>query len=162
MDFILFSNGKINLHLRVLYKREDHYHEIESIFAPLPIYDIITIHIKNFSDFATHIEECSIKTSNQIPLKNKCLFEEVTERRDIKKNLIYRLLVTLLKRKIKIPKMQIYLEKYIPPGTGVGGGSSNVGAILKFLILQNILDFPTGLSIAETLGSDVPFFYIIH
>ncbi len=158
MYFTLFSNGKINLYLRVLYKREDHYHEIESIFAPLPIFDIITIKIKNFSDYAIQVEDCPIKTTNRIHINNKSLFEEVSERGDLTKNLIYQLLQILLEKNIKIPKMEIYLEKYIPPGSGVGGGSSNAGTILRFLTQQKIIDFSTALRIAEKIGSDVPFF----
>ncbi|MFN3604202.1 MAG: 4-(cytidine 5'-diphospho)-2-C-methyl-D-erythritol kinase [Leptonema sp. (in: bacteria)] len=158
MYFTLFSNAKINLYLRVLYKRKDNYHQIESIFAPIPIYDIVIIKIENFQNFAQSIDDFTIKTKNVIRLKNKNSFEEVSERGDIKKNLIYQLLENLLNRRIQIPKMEIFLEKHIPPGSGVGGASSNAGFLLRFLIKQKFIDFSLGLHIANSIGSDVPFF----
>lgn len=158
MNFVLFSNGKINLYLRVLYKRKDQYHEIESIFVPIPIFDLITLKILNFSDYASSIEDFSFQTINKINLSNAELFEEVTEKRNIKKNLIYQVFDQLLKYKIKIPKLEIYLEKHIPAGSGIGSGSSNAGTLLRFMIKQKWIDFSTGMQIAESLGSDIPFF----
>lgn len=158
MNFVLFSNGKINLYLKVLYKRKDQYHEIESIFVPIPIFDRITIKISNFSDYAKSMEDFSFQTINNIYLSNRELFEEVTERKNIEKNLVYQVLNKLVSKQIKIPKLQVVLEKNIPPGSGIGSGSSNAGSLLRFMIKQKWIDFSTGLEIAKSLGSDIPFF----
>ncbi len=156
MHFKFRSNAKINLFLKVLYKRDDGYHQIESIFLPISIAD--TIYIKIEQGIARNIDDILFTTINYIPLENRNLFEEVTERGNIKNNLVYKLFEKLFQLNLQLPVLNIQLIKRIPPGSGVGGGSSNVATILRFLIQQNYLSFNDAIKIAESIGSDVPFF----
>lgn len=156
MHFKFRSNAKINLFLKVLYKRNDGYHQIESIFLPISIAD--TIYIKMEQGIAHGIEDIKFESINSIPLKNRYLFEEVSERGNIKNNLVYKLFEKLFQLNLQLPILKIKILKKIPPGSGVGGGSSNVATILRFLIQQNYLSFNDAIKIAEGIGSDVPFF----
>ncbi len=156
MHYKFRSNAKINLFLKILYKRNDGYHQIESIFLPISIADTIYIGIEQGT--ARNIEDIKFESINYIPLENRHLFEEVSERGNTKNNLVYKLFEKLFQLNIKLPVLKIKILKKIPPGSGVGGGSSNVATILRFLIQQNRLSFNDALKIAESIGSDIPFF----
>ena len=132
------ANAKINLGLFISSKRSDGYHNIESLFLPIPWYDEIQFkRSDSFSFSASGIE---------IP-------------EDPKGNLICRA-YELLRADFDLPPIQIQLRKHIPIGAGLGGGSSDGAMMLKALNT----DFDLGLSetalcdYAFQLGSDCPFF----
>jgi len=132
------SFAKLNLDLRVLHKRPDGYHELRTIFQTISLRDTLSIEF----DFAkqSQIEICS---SLNIP-----------------DNLIVRsakLLLDYLKIKAWV---RFSLSKRIPMGAGLGGGSSNAAAVLIALPpLTGKRIRPAELvRLAESLGSDVPFF----
>lgn len=139
MDEIsLTSLAKINIGLNILGKRDDGFHDLETIFYPLLLTDIITI-----------------KKSNQLKIVSNS--EELN---NIKDNLINRSIESLeLYCNRKIP-VYVNLEKNIPIGAGLGGGSSNAAATLKAITrLYELTISPSDLTeIALSLGSDVPFF----
>jgi len=137
---ILFPNAKINLGLKVLDKRDDGFHNIETILYPVELYDILEI-------LPSEGEETSFTSSGlEIPGENNnnlCLKA-------------YHILSTAF----HLPPVKIHLHKVIPIGAGLGGGSSDGAFTIKLL---NEL-FSIGLSDQEMmnfsgqLGSDCAFF----
>jgi 4-diphosphocytidyl-2-C-methyl-D-erythritol kinase len=131
--------AKINIGLNIVRKREDGYHDLETLFYPL----------NNLCD-AILIEE-----SNSL--------EILTDSPALKKqedNLIYKAVKLLSKEIGNEIKVKITLEKNIPIGAGLGGGSSDAAATLKALNELFELKIPKErlLKLALRLGSDVPFF----
>ena len=137
---IVPSLAKLNLHLRVLYKRLDGYHELRTIFQTVSLHDTLTI------DFE--------------PGKRSSI--ELNSSTDIPDNLVLRA-AHLTADELKIrASLRIWLKKKIPMGAGLGGGSSNAAAVL--IALTALAGKPVPLSelvrLGEQLGSDVPFFYM--
>jgi 4-diphosphocytidyl-2-C-methyl-D-erythritol kinase len=135
---------KINLHLAIGKRRNDGFHSIESIFTTLAFSD--TLRFK----FSTLDEETCLFTNWETPA------EGIPDG----KNLILRA-ISLFREQTGLKKgLVVHLDKRIPPGSGLGGGSSDAAAVLLAL---NLLS-GTALSIqglaemALVLGSDVPFF----
>ncbi len=139
MSKIIFkSPAKINIGLNIIRKREDGYHDLETIFYPLLLSDILTFEKADDTTLESN--------SNEI--------------NSLKTNLIFtalEYLESIVDRKLNV---KIYLEKNIPIGAGLGGGSSNAAAILKALnqLFELNLNFDKLLETALKLGSDVPFF----
>ncbi len=132
----LKASAKINWFLRVLRLRNDGFHEIQSLIQKITLYDVIT--------FAPS-KDLILTTDVRIPTEH---------------NLIYKAAMCLKSKYGVETGAVIHLDKNIPIGAGLGGGSSDAAAALRGL---NEL-WSTGLSIsalceiAEQLGSDVPFF----
>jgi len=135
---------KINLHLSVGKKRGDGFHSIESIFATLALSDTLRFEvggqegeIRLFTNWETSAEE--IPDDKNLVLRAVSIFREQT---GFKKGLIVR------------------LDKRIPLGAGLGGGSSDAAAALLALNLLSGAAFPISrlAAMAAALGSDVPFF----
>ncbi len=135
---ITFPNAKINLGLQILRKRADGYHDISSVFLPIPLKDALEV-----------VESTSLTfTSSGLPIPgssddNLCLKA-----------------YHLLKQSFELPAVNIHLHKAIPMGAGLGGGSAD-GAFLLVMLNKK---FQLGLSdnqlegYAAQLGSDCPFF----
>ncbi len=144
---IVFPNCKINLGLNIISKRSDGYHDIETIFYPVPLNDSLEIienkqTLKNpgFPFFSSGL------TIPGKPASNICVKA-------------YR----LLKQDFPdLPNVQIHLHKVIPSGAGLGGGSSDAAFALKLLNQLFNLGLSTEQLIvyAAKLGSDCPFFII--
>lgn len=138
------SFAKINLYLNVLNKRKDGYHEIDTLFQTISLYDILNFDVKDFNG------EAFILKSNIKEL-------------ECKDNLIYRA-YEKLKPYIKDQNktVEVSLEKVIPSGAGLGGGSSN--AAVTLLALNHIYDLALEqeklMELGTSLGADVPFFII--
>ncbi len=135
---ILLPNAKINIGLNVVSKREDGFHNIETVFYPIDLKDIIEFIPSN---------EMSFDISG-IEIKG-----------DAKNNLVYKV-YDLLKQEYSLPKIKIHLHKNIPIEAGLGGGSSDGAFMLKTLNKYFKLNIPKIkiLKYAEQLGSDCPFF----
>ncbi|MDB5230743.1 MAG: 4-diphosphocytidyl-2C-methyl-D-erythritol kinase [Chitinophagaceae bacterium] len=151
---IAFPNCKINLGLHITAKRQDGYHDIETVFYPITWKDVIEV----ISDDGNR--EMSIvndKTSN---------FEFQTSglkiKGDAKGNLCVKAYNLLKKDFPSLPPVKMHLHKVIPMGAGLGGGSADGAFMLKLLNDK----FQLGLSkdqlihYALQLGSDCPFFII--
>jgi len=137
---ILYPNAKINLGLRILRKREDGFHDIESIMIPVPIYDIIELSSsKEFSYKQTGID---IPSEGSLGLVERAYM--------------------LMKNKYGIGPVDIHLRKQIPIGAGLGGGSADAAFTLKGLNEWFDLGLPTETleHLAAELGSDCPFFIV--
>lgn len=147
---ILKAPAKINLGLRILNKREDGFHNIETIFYPVKLYDLINIHI---SKSATDTNSIIVKTEKQIvPLsKNNTCFKAVEA-------------VFKAFRIRETYRIEITLEKHIPVGGGLGGGSSDAGTIIRYLLKYFNINLSENrdkvIQAALEVGSDVPFFLI--
>lgn len=143
--------AKINLGLKVLYKRPDNYHEIESIFLKLNWGDDI--------EFAPNdLGFTRLISKNELTGVKHSLFEEVSERGDFTRNILYKTFEKAKHVKTDLQGVDIYLTKRIPPGGGLGGGSTNAASLLNYLFQ----DFPdlsrTKQEMASRIGADVPFF----
>jgi len=132
------SFAKINLALSVLGKRTDGYHDIQTIFQAISLGD-----------------EIELRASSQLDFVCEDLADVSKEQ-----NLAWKAAERLASAFSVDPGVSIILKKAIPAGAGLGGGSSNAAATLLALRRFWKLDIPDPalLSIAETLGSDVPFF----
>jgi 4-diphosphocytidyl-2-C-methyl-D-erythritol kinase len=132
--------AKINLDLRVLGLRPDGYHELRTIFQTVSLAD--TIDLEFAPGRRTRIE--------------------LTDRLAIPDNLALRAATLVLESTGVSGSLDIRLDKRIPMGAGLGGGSSDAAAILLAVpVLAGCrLPFETLLSLAQQLGSDVPFFLL--
>ncbi len=138
--FTIKSYAKINLGLEIIKKREDGFHELNSLFIPISLFDEITFQPSN--KFEIIISPGTV----QIPLQE---------------NLIYKTIKLIQNQhKISIPDLKIILRKNIPIGAGLGGGSSNAAATLLALnhCLNLNLSKKSLFCLAKEIGSDVPFF----
>ncbi len=131
----ILSPAKLNLGLWILGKREDGYHEIFTIFQAINLFDRIWI----------KEGPLRVETSNGIPQEE---------------NLVYKALKLMERVLGKEIEVQVFIEKNIPIGSGLGGGSSNVAVVLKAVNerLGNPLSFDQLLNIASMVSSDAPFF----
>lgn len=136
---ICFPNAKINLGLNIVSKRPDGYHNIETIFYPIPIKDALEIVSANENDFF-HQTGIAIEAEPS-------------------DNLVIRAL-RLLREKYSIPPLEIHLMKGIPFGAGLGGGSSDAAHMLKLVNDYCSLGISSDEleEIASSLGADCPFF----
>lgn len=134
-----FAPAKINLYLHILGKRPDGFHELETLMAPISFGDDLDI---ERAPSGIHLS-C---TNQNLPLNED--------------NLAYRAAAIFLKE-FKIDSgVSISLEKRIPIGAGLGGGSSNAAAVL--LALRKLFAVEATdehlARLAAQLGSDIPFF----
>ncbi len=132
------SLAKLNLDLRVLHKRTDGFHELRTIFQTISLGDDLTMDF----DFA---KRTRIDLSSSIEIKDNLVVRAA------------RLLLDHLKIRAWV---RFSLLKRIPMGAGLGGGSSNAAAVLIALsaLSGGRIALPALANLAETLGSDVPFF----
>ena len=139
---ISFPNAKINLGLRIISERNDGYHNIESVFYPINIFDILEV----------------IKSDNQ----NKKITINYSNNFQIIKNDLCEKAYNLLDADFNLPPVNVFLHKNIPIGAGLGGGSSNAVSMLKILnsLFKLNLNHEQLLFYSKKLGSDCPFFLI--
>jgi len=135
----LRSLAKINLDLRVLHKRPDGYHELRTVFQTISLADTIEIEHR--------------RGRTRIDLESNI---------NIQDNLITKAAEFVLRASRAKGQLRIRLNKRIPMGSGLGGGSSNAATILLALpaLLKKSLPFEKLLELAAELGSDVPFFLL--
>lgn len=137
---ILFPPAKINLGLNVLFKREDGFHEIDSCMVSIPLFDVLEIIPAKQFEF----KQTGLKVDGEIT-----------------NNLIVKA-YELLKTKFDLPPVFMHLQKHIPMGAGLGGGSADASYTL--LALNQLFDMKLTeielLELASKLGSDCPFFIL--
>lgn len=141
---IYAAPAKVNLHLRIEGRRDDGFHELETAIVPLDLTDSLTF--------------------EPVPATNKSQVELTCSDPRIacdETNLVRRALTAFREvTGFPLPAMRIHLEKNIPSGAGLGGGSSNAAAALKAAnhLNGNRLEVDDLTDIAARVGSDVPFF----
>ena len=135
-----FPPCKINLGLSITAKRSDGYHELESVFYPVPWTDALEILVSDNQGLNFQ--------SSGIPVPGS-----------MDKNLVYKA-YQVLSRDFKLPGMLAHLHKNIPMGAGLGGGSSDAASALCIINQLAGLELSTQQleKYATELGSDCPFF----
>jgi 4-diphosphocytidyl-2-C-methyl-D-erythritol kinase len=142
-EMVIFPKAKINIGLRITERRQDGYHNLQSIFYPVD-------NLADILEFVVPEErlENDILTMTGIPVNV-----------DPRDNLVLKAL-SRMRQFCTIPSLKIHLHKIIPSGAGLGGGSSDAASFLK--ILNRYFSFNLGdeelKEIALSLGSDCPFF----
>jgi len=131
--FEILSPAKLNLYFDVVGKRSDGYHEIIGLFQTISMFD--KMHV-TFTKEGITIES------------NVCIKNNIIE-------VAYSLFKKITGKKFGV---KVKLEKNIPLGAGLGGGSSNAGNFLRFLGEYFNVSEDELLFIAKNVGSDVPFF----
>jgi len=139
---LIFPKAKVNIGLRILEKRPDGFHNIETFFYPVPLCDAL--------EFVVRKDGKKDDTLRITGLMNED---------DADNNLVLKA-VTLMRDSFSIPYLRIHLHKNIPIGAGLGGGSSDAAAMLR--ALNRYFNFNLSSeelhSFAGRLGSDAPFF----
>ena len=136
---IVFPNAKINIGLNITARRPDGYHDLETVFYPVKIHDVLEV---------IDAERLSFDSSGlNIP-------------GDAESNLCIKAYHLLKKDHPKLPAVKIHLHKNIPIGAGLGGGSADAAFFIKLMNDK----FELGLSAEEMmdharlLGADCAFF----
>jgi 4-diphosphocytidyl-2-C-methyl-D-erythritol kinase len=135
---IVFPNAKINIGINITGRRPDGYHNIETIFYPLPIYDVLEALPGDSLTFQSSGLEIPGRIEDNLCIKG----------------------YHLIKKDHDLPPLNIHLLKHIPIGAGLGGGSANAAFFIKLinslfnlgLTTTNMLDY------ARQLGADCAFF----
>jgi 4-diphosphocytidyl-2-C-methyl-D-erythritol kinase len=139
---VVFPKAKINIGLRIVERRPDGFHNIETFFYPVEFADALEFVVRRDSR-----RNDSLRVTG------------VMDETDPEKNLVMKA-VKLMRSSFDFPGIRIHLHKAIPVGAGLGGGSSDAAGMLKALNRY----FSFGLnseelrSFAQKLGSDAPFF----
>jgi 4-diphosphocytidyl-2-C-methyl-D-erythritol kinase len=136
----LESPAKVNLRLEILKKREDGYHEIRTIFQKINLYDTLHFSLRRRKGVRITTGHPGLETG--------------------KKNLVYQAVKSILERSGYGGGVDVEIEKRIPLGAGLGGGSSNAATALKALnrLLKVNLTKKELMEIGAEIGADVPFF----
>lgn len=138
----LAAPAKINLHLEILGRRDDGFHALETVFQTIDLHDIVGV---GRAVGAGIDLTCSDRT---LPLDAG--------------NLAWRAAAAVQAARPHLGRVVITLDKRLPAGAGLGGGSSDAAAVLR--ALQRLLPDPLPVAqlatIAADLGSDVPFFLL--
>lgn len=141
----IFPCAKINLGLNITSKREDGYHNLETVFYPTPLTDALEIKLMD-PEFPSEVA-CDLKvTGNMIDC-------------DEQTNLVVKA-YNLLARHYTLPRIHAHLVKRIPSQAGLGGGSADGACMIRLLDER----FRLNIGIAEMeryaaqLGSDCAFF----
>jgi 4-diphosphocytidyl-2-C-methyl-D-erythritol kinase len=132
--FTLLAPAKINLTLEILSRRDDGYHNLRSLMAPVGLHDRITLEPAPAASFVSNVPELS------------------------ENNIIARALAAA---GVSAP-LRISLEKRIPVGGGLGGGSGDAAAVLRAAMdgVFGTIHERNWIETARALGSDVPFFLL--
>lgn len=137
----LESPAKVNLRLEILKKREDGYHELRTILQKISLHDTLHFSLEKR-------EKISIISDHpNLPVG--------------KKNLVHQAVRSMLQRSDYRGGVRVKIEKRIPLGAGLGGGSSNAATTMKAMNQLLNLDIPKKelMEMGLEIGADVPFFF---
>ncbi len=137
----LLAYAKLNLTLDILGRREDGYHDLCSIMQSISLHDVVEVELEPGGGGV--IVECETPGVPEGPA-----------------NVAHRAAVAAMATAGVDSGVRVHLEKHIPAGSGLGGGSSDAAAVilgLRHLLPDRITDL-AALDIAEEVGADVPFF----
>lgn len=139
---ITFPNAKINLGLNIVEKRPDGYHNLETVFYPVPVEDALEVNILNESTQKFRLHQAGLEIAGEA-----------------ENNLVVKA-YKLLDERFNLPPIDIHLFKHIPSGAGLGGGSSDAAYMLKLLNEKFNLELSDENleEYAVRLGADCAFF----
>lgn len=142
---IVFPNCKINLGLNILRKRRDGFHDLETVFYPIPLTDALEVIDTNRDQAGPDLKITGIGING-----------------DTSSNLCIKAYRIIKKEFPQLPPVQMHLHKSIPAGAGLGGGSADAAFTLKLLNKRFHLNISNVhlMQYASELGSDCPFFII--
>ncbi|MDE7410382.1 MAG: 4-(cytidine 5'-diphospho)-2-C-methyl-D-erythritol kinase [Muribaculaceae bacterium] len=147
---VKFVNAKLNLGLNIVRKRPDGYHDLQTIFYPVGKYNGTPVNPEPFCDI---LEITEAETTDFIFTGRKvdCPLE---------KNLVYKAWRIFKDNYPDMSDCRIHLEKHLPDGAGLGGGSADASAVLCTLNEMNGFPFSDAqlVDMALKLGADCPFF----
>jgi len=139
---VVFPRAKINIGLRIVEKRPDGFHNIETLFYPVALADALEFVVRKDGRKSDSLKVTGIMEEN-----------------NPENNLVMKA-VKLMRESFDFPWLKIHLHKVIPVGAGLGGGSSDAAGMLK--VLNRYFSFGLNSeelrSFAGKLGSDAPFF----
>ena len=143
---ITYPIAKINLGLNVVEKRPDGYHNLQTVFYPVPIMD--ALEVVPMSDGFPSDVDCDLKITN--------MHIEGDEQR----NLVVRAYLMLKQDSPTLPRIHVHLWKGIPTQAGMGGGSSDCGYMIRLLneLFELQLSNEQMANYAARLGADCAFF----
>jgi len=141
---ILYPNAKINIGLNVVEKRPDGYHNLETVFYPIPLQDALEI---------TPIQSLPTEKGYQLKVMGTVLDGTPDD------NLIVRA-YRILRDEYRLPPVSLHLYKHIPTGAGLGGGSADAAFTIRAINDQFRLGLTTEKmeEYAASLGADCAFF----
>src|SRR5438874_146717 len=130
--------AKVNFSLRVLRRRQDGFHEIETLMVPISLYDSLQVAPADAFEFYANDPTLPMGEDNLVVRAARLFFSVINRE----------------------PKVRITLNKSIPHGAGLGGGSSDAAATLRLLNRFSDAKLPLEQlsALGADLGSDVPFF----
>jgi len=146
-ETVIEAPAKVNLGLRIVGVRPDGYHELDSLFVPLDLVDRLTLEVEPGPSPEVTIEvEAGAGVPGDVPADGR--------------NLAVRAAEAFLARAGLRSRVRLRLSKRIPSPGGLGGGSSDAGAVLRGLVARHpgALDAEALADLALSLGADVPFF----
>ncbi len=147
---IKFINAKLNLGLNIVRKRPDGYHDLATVFYPVGKYNGTPDNPQSFCDVL------------EITPSEDTEFVFTGRRVDcpLEKNLVYKAWKVFKEEYPSLGQYRIHLDKHLPDGAGLGGGSADASGVL--LMLNDLSGKPFGmdkmLTLALKLGADCPFF----
>jgi 4-diphosphocytidyl-2-C-methyl-D-erythritol kinase len=138
----LESPAKVNLRLEILKKRADGYHEIRTVMQKISLQDTLRFSLKKAKGISITTDHPNLPVG--------------------KKNLVYKAVQSMLKVSGYQGGLDINIQKRIPLGAGLGGGSSNVATTMKALnqLLGLNLPWKRLMEMGLEIGADVPFFFL--
>ncbi len=138
---VFSAPAKINLSLRVLGRRSDGFHDLETLLVPISLADRI------------HLDATGPENAFDFTCSDESLPTDGT-------NLVVKAVELLRGHHGRLPGLRIHLEKFTPHGAGLGGGSSDAAVVLQAVngLAEQPLGFAELVKLASELGSDVPFF----
>jgi 4-diphosphocytidyl-2-C-methyl-D-erythritol kinase len=136
----LESPAKVNLRLEILKKREDGYHELRTVFQKISLHDTLHFSLRKKRGVSIAADHPKLTVG--------------------KNNLVYRAAQSMLKGSTYNGGVDIEIEKRIPLGAGLGGGSSNAATTLRALNRLLKIGFPKKklMGMGLEIGADIPFF----
>lgn len=147
---IKFVNAKLNLGLNIVRRREDGYHDLQTVFYPVGLYNGTPENPEPFCDILEIVPA----------EKTQFIFSGRKVDCPLEKNLVYKAWAVFKEGYPELPEYEIRLEKHLPDGAGLGGGSADATFVLR--MLNELVGKPFGdtelASMALRLGADCPFF----
>ncbi|MDE6637020.1 MAG: 4-(cytidine 5'-diphospho)-2-C-methyl-D-erythritol kinase, partial [Muribaculaceae bacterium] len=149
---VKFINAKLNLGLNIVRKREDGYHDLETVFYPIGVHNGTPENPEPFCDILEIIPS----------EKTEFVFTGREVDCPLEKNLVYKAWKIFKDNYPELKDYKIHLEKHLPDGAGLGGGSADASGVLLMLneLSGNPFKNEELLEMALCLGADCPFFIL--